>query len=271
MNDTHPETRAIGIASPAHAFFAVTMAGLGILGLIQGHFTPTWAGVSQSFPARLALVYLSAGISLLAGLGLLWRRTALIAARVLLGAFLLWLVAFRLPIVARAPTDSGAWWATGDTAAMAAAAWVLFVWFAGAPDRERLRFATGESGLRIARVLYGLGLIPIGIAHFTFLERTVSLVPAWLPWHTAWAYFTGAAFIAAGLGVLTGVYARLAATLSALEMGLFILLVWVPIDVMGHPSAMDWAETVGSWVLMAAAWIVADSYRGTPWLAAGKR
>jgi uncharacterized membrane protein len=218
--------------------------------------------VPQSFPARAALVYLSAGISLLAGLGLLWRRTALIAARVLLGAFLLWLIAFRLPVVFRAPTDSGAWWAVGDTAAMSAAAWVLF---------ERLRFATGDRGLRIARVLYGFGLIPIGAAHFTFLDRTVSLVPAWLPWHTAWAYFTGAAFIAAGLGVLTGVCARLAATLSTLEMGLFILLVWVPIIVAGHASASDWTETVGSWVLMAAAWMVADSYRGMPWLAVRQR
>lgn len=247
---------------PAHAFFALTMVGLGILGLMQGHFTPTWAGVPKDFPAREALVYLSAGISLLTGLGLLWRRTALIAARILLGAFLLWLIAFRVPVVLRAPTDSGAWWAVGDTAAMSAAAWVLC---------ERLRFATGDKGLRIARVLYGFGLIPIGVAHFTFLARTVSLVPAWLPWHTAWAYFTGAAFIAAGLGVLTGVYARLAATLSTVEMGLFILLVWVPIIAAGHPSASDWTETVGSWVLMAAAWMVADSYRGMPWLAVRQR
>jgi len=252
----------VRITSRAHAFFAVTMMGLGVLGVIQGHFTPTFAGVPESFPARQVLVYLSAGISFLAGLGLLWPRTALISARVLLGAFLLWLLAFRVPLLFRFPTNSGVWWATGDTAAMSAAAWVLFVWFAGEWDHRRLGFATGDKGLRIARVLYGFGLIPIGAAHFTFLARTVSLVPAWLPWHTAWAYFTGAAFIAAGLGVLTGVFARLAATLSAIEMGLFILLVWVPIDVMGRPTASDWAETVGSWVLMAAAWMVADSYRG---------
>jgi len=257
------------IASPGHAFFAATMIGLGILGLAQGNFTPTWAGVPRSFPAREPLVYLSAGISLLAGLGLLWRRTALVAARVLLGAFLLLLLAFRLPVALRFPTNSGAWWAVGDTAAMTAAVLVLYVWFAGEWDRTRLRFATGDSGMRIARVLYGLAFIPIGAAHFTFLDRTVSLVPAWLPWHTAWACFTGAAFIAAGLGVLTGVYARLAATLSAVEIGLFILLVWVPIDVMGRPSASDWAETVGSWALLAAAWMVADSYRGMPWLARG--
>jgi uncharacterized membrane protein len=256
--------------SPAHAFFAATMVALGIIGLIRGDFTPTWSGVPESFPAREILVYLCACISLVAGIGLLLQRTGVIASRLLLGSFLVWLLLIRVPAVFSTPATTDGWWSLGDTAVMAAAAWVLYVWFAADRDRQRLRFATGDNGLRIARALYGLALIPFGIAHFTYLDHTVSLVPGWLPWRLVWACVTGGAFIVAGVAVILGVCARLAAALSALQLGVFTLLVWVPVIVTG-PDASQWSEFVSSWALTAGAWMVADSYRGTPWLGVGKR
>jgi uncharacterized membrane protein len=258
------------IASVGHALFAATMIVLGILGFIKGDFAVIWQPVPEGVPAREVLIYLCAFISLASGIGLLWSRTAALASRVLAGYLLLWFVLLRVPGIFRA-SDVESWWSSGQIAVMLAAAWVLYVWFATDRDKKRLRFATGDKGLRIARVLYGLALIPFGVAHFVYLQHTAELVPSWLPWHVGWAYFTGCAYIAAGLAVIVGVFARLAATLSAFQTGMFLLLVWVPIVAPGSKDAFQWSETLASAALTAGAWVVAESYRGTPWLAVNKR
>jgi len=258
---------SIRIASAGHAAFAATMIGLGIMGFVTGDFTQIWQPVPKWVPARPAVAYLCALISLGTGIGILWRRWALVASRVLLVALSIWLLVLRLPnLFYERPLVLVAW-TFGSTAVMAAGAWVLHVWFAHERDPARPGFLADAMGLRAARMLYGVSLIPFGLAHFMYLNATTVLIPTWLPWHEAWAYLTGAAFIAAGLAVSVGVVPRAAAVLSTLQMGLFTLIVWVPRMVAGTVTDFQRGEFISSCALTAGAWVVADSYSRTPWCA----
>jgi len=254
-----------------HAVFAATLIALGLWGLVGGGFAAIWEGAPKALPAREALAYACAVVSLASGAGLLWRRTAVPAARLLLAWLLLWFLLFKTPLIWRAPLVEISWEDPAETLVILAAAWAIYASVAADWDKRRLRFATDESGLRIARGLCGLAMIPFGLAHLFYVKQTAALVPAWLPAHMAWADVTGYAYIAAGVAILTGVLARLGAVLSTLQMGLFTLLVWAPILAAGSRSASDWSEGVISWTLTVAGWVVAETYRERPWLTLTRR
>jgi uncharacterized membrane protein len=68
------------------------------------------------------------------------------------------------------------------------------------------------------------------------------MVPSWLPAHHFWAYFTGAAHIAAGISLLTRVWTYWATRLLAVMFASFSLLVNLPMTLAKGglgPSTLD--------------------------------
>ena len=257
-----PRLTAVRIASSGHGAFAMMLIAVGAWGLARGGFVGIWDSVPHGAPLREALAYLCAVVSFAGGLALLWRPSATSAARVLFAYLLAWLVLVKLPYILRTPLVAMTYESCGETAVIVAGAWVLYVWHAARWDRRWFGFVADERGVRLARRLYGLALVAFGVSHFVYLQLTAPLVPAWLPAHVAWAYFTGSAYIAAGAAVLLDMRARLAAVLSAVQMGLFTLVVWVPVVAAGRADLGQWDELAVSAALSAGGWLVAESYRG---------
>jgi uncharacterized membrane protein YphA (DoxX/SURF4 family) len=86
---------------------------------------------------------------------------------------------------------------------------------------------TGRRGIRTAQIIFGLSVIPIGLAHVVYSTITADMVSAWLPFRMGLAY-PGIGQMACGVAVLLGFVPRLAALVEASMCALFAFLVWGP-------------------------------------------
>ena len=266
-------TQNRGVAELGRSLFAAAVVGIGVFYLVNGDSSRMLQAMPQWIPLRSAWIgwiYGSGVVMLASGAGLFFTRTAIAAGRVLLVYLLLSLLLLKIPILVKAPLVMVSWETFAESACLLSAAWMIFASPARPESGTWPKFAAGASGVRLARVLFGLALFLFGLAHFGYLRYTASLVPAWLPWHTGWVCLTGAGYMAAGLGTIFRIYPRLAAVMTAAMMSLFQLLIWIP-KVIAMPTVQDmWRELLTGWALAFAAWVIADSYRGTAWLSVGK-
>jgi uncharacterized membrane protein len=242
---------------PARSLIAVGLLGLGILALRYGDFAMVWQPV-PSFPGRTAVAYASGVLMLLIGVGLMFKATASLAARVLLPYLVVW-AALKLPAIIVAPKMEAVYLGLGELTVLLAGGWILFCRLVQVPPNSKLSWLAGERGVRAAIIMFGVSVIPIGLSHLFYVQPTADLVPAWLPYRSGWAYLTGVGHIAAGLGVLLSVFPRMAAAAEAAMISIFTLLVWVPAIVRGPKERLAWTAFFISWIIAAAAWEVAQN------------
>lgn len=241
---------------PALTLFAVGMIGLGMLALIYGDFALVWQPVAPWIPGRTFLAYASGVIMLVGGIGLLFGRIASFSIRILFPYLIIWTL-LKVPALVVAPQMEAVWLGIGELAVLLAGGWTLFATLSGLREGSILALATGEKGVRIARYLFAISLLPIGLSHIVYVKETAALVPAWLPYRAGWAYLTGAGQMACGLGVLLSILPRLAAFTEAAMLSLFTLLVWVPAIVATPKARLPWTAFFISWAIAAAAWVLA--------------
>jgi len=237
-------------------FFAITLAALGVLGLIAGDFAMVWQDVPKWVPARTALAYACAAFELLAGLGLAFAPTRQRLAPAVQAFMAAWLLLLRLPQVIAAPLVEASWLGFGETAILLAGA--LAIGDASRPWTQRTQ--------QIAPYIFGLAVIPCGLAHWVYTYPSVKFMPAFIPMPKVWVLFTGAAYIVAGTAIVLTILDRLAATLVSIMMGCITLGVWLPMLAAQPHARLPWTGLIISILLWAGACAVAQSLSGSKWL-----
>ncbi|HEV8122976.1 MAG TPA: hypothetical protein VGP80_01940 [Gemmatimonadales bacterium] len=230
---------------------ATGVAALGIQSLIHADLVSSLEPVPAWLPMRRVWACLIAGFLVIAAVGHLSKRHVRSAAIGLGGMFLLWLIVFHLPRLLASPTSMSAWVVACETAALTGTAWVLV---GALTAGQKGGFTTGAAVA--GRILFGLSLLLFGLSHFMYHDFVATLVPAWIPGRLFWAYFTGAAHIAAGLSILINVMSRLAAALYGVMIGIFGLLVNAPRAV-NFDKPAEWDSLFVAVALSGAAWIIA--------------
>lgn len=243
---------------PAVALFSIGMIGLGTVALVYGDFAMVWQPVAAWVPGRTGLAYLAGIVMWLGGIGLLFRATAAWSVRVLFPYLIVWLL-LKVPALVVAPKIEAVWLGFGEIAVLLTGGWILFAKLADLPRGSPLAFLTSEKSVRLAQLVFGASLLPIGLSHIVYPGPTADLVPGWLPYRIGWAYLTGAGQIASGLGVLFSVLPQIAALAEATMISLFTLLVWAP-SIWKTPKArLSWTAFFISWAIGSGAWVVAQA------------
>jgi uncharacterized membrane protein len=258
---------------PALALFAIGMIGFGMLAVVYHDFAYGWQPVPEFHPGREALAVVCGLFMMALGVALLLPATVAIAARVLLPFLLVWL-SLKLPRVLTHPEIEGVWVSFGEIGTLLAAAWVLFARLSDLESSPSplLRFLTGPRAIRIAQILFGLAIIPIGLGHLFYPKITTILVPPWLPFREGLALLTGVGQIVCGLAIVFAVFPRLAALTETAMVTLFAFLVWGPdswfantVKMAGTPPGSRFPLTAFliTWLVGAAALLIANNSAGS--------
>jgi uncharacterized membrane protein len=240
------------------AFVAISMAVFGVLQIVGSDFIPGIAPVPAWVPGRTFLVYLSgvalvaAGVSVIASAGA--RAAAALAG---FGWFLC--VLLHVPRLVVNPSDGAAWTTGSEALALCGGAIVL----AGALSAGRQASGALERitawAAPLGRYFVAVPMPVFGILHFVYADIVARAVPAWIPGKPFWVYLTGVAHIAAGLGIVTRVHDRLAATLWGLMVGLWVVILHTPRVVANPNGRNEWTSTFLALAMCGGSLLVAGA------------
>jgi hypothetical protein len=230
--------------------YGLGAVALGGVDLAFQKLAAPWQAVPGLDPGPAFVPILIGLALLLGGAGLQARRSAAASAWLLTAVYLLFAAGWLARVIAL-PAILGTWLGICEQLALAIGG--VACWLAIAADAGRAR-----SIAHACRIGFGLCCLVFGAAHFVYAKETGAMVPTWLPGGGLfWAHATGIAHALAGLALVSGIRALIAARLlTAMFVG-FGLLVWLPMLVKS-PELSNWGGNAVNLALVGAAWAVAD-------------
>ena len=240
------------LSSLGRFLFGAAMASFGVQQFMYAIFGyglgPPWTPENQVWAYVTGVVLIATTVSIAV------HRKGLLG--IVLGTLLfLRLLFLQAPALATTPHDPNLWTSAAEMLAMAGAAWVLAdplpaseSW--GGPDITTI----------IGRILFAVPLLIFGVQHFLYSSFIATLVPSWLFGRVFWANFVGVAFLAAGLSILTGVWATLGASWLGAMFLLWVVMLHAPRVATAPHDSNEWTSAIVALAMAGGAFLVAASF-----------
>ncbi len=209
------------------SFIAVALIVFGIQHFVYLEF------VSRAFPviplwipghALLACVF--GAFLLITGVCIFLQFKARLAC-VLLGSLILLMFALLLLPSLLSDLKNGVIWTNaGKALVIAGANFLVAASFPKEPHGKFISFL--ESLIPLGRCFLCGFFILAAILHFIYAPFVATLIPKWIPAPMFWTYFAAVALIAGAIGMLIPKTAQLAATLSAIMVFIWVIILHIP-------------------------------------------
>lgn len=254
------------LLKPGRCFFAASLIAFGVQYVIYGRFAgglppvPPWTPGGHVGAYLVGAALIAAGISIAANWKARWSAT-------LVGIFNLLCVVFLHTIHFSDIVRSGVGRTRAfEPLAISGAALVLAGIIGSgtlaartAAPRQDQTVLLGRQIL-LGRWIFAVSMIIFGIQHFMYLAFIATLIPAWIPGHLFWVYLTGTGFIAAGVSIMVGKYARLGSTLLGVMFLLWVLLLHGARVAAALHNGDEWSSLWVALCLSGSAFVIAQSF-----------
>jgi len=245
-------------------FFAVGLAGLGVLSLVYRGFALVWQPVPESFPHRELLGILSGSILLVGGICMLLPRAGR-SATLAMAIYVSSWPALQIPFNLWHNRLSASMWTTlAETVMLISGGYILFR--SNMQDRgdEENKTPSTDYFNRAFQLAFAVALPVISISHFVYAFSKPARTPPWIPFYVTLTFLTGVAHAAAGIGIISRIAARLAARLEAIMICLFALILHLPLIIFQPTNRLYWTTFFIATACSGASFIVASSIPRAP-------
>lgn len=239
------------------AAYGASAVILGLCGFVWRDFAMNWQRVPYGFTGRTELACIVAACELLAGIAILARRFARAGVALLTVLYAIFTALWVIQAL-KAPAVYDSWGNVFEEFSLFAAGLAACAMLA--PPGSRW---AGKAH-RVARI-YGVSAISFGVDHIVYWRGAATWVPAWLPpSQVFWIFFTAICFLLAAAAILSGIRARLAAALLAVEILGFEIFVWIPRFIAGPHDHFNCSGNAINLAILSGACVIADAFSSSP-------